>query len=81
VKKVTKQQTVYKIGAKRRNPQLSYSDFKIDILGAACRLGFDRKWIVTMYQLVKFQHNRPMRGCVIDDSTNFHGPVVRKEIL
>ena len=30
-----------------------------------------------MRRRVMWQHNRPIRGQIIDDSMNFHGPVFR----
>ena len=67
---------------KSNNPRLSYSDTKIENSGDVRRLGFDRKWIVTIpwpprptvHQRVKFQHNRPIGDWVVDDLTNFHSP-------
>ena len=90
VYRLLRDQTLYQIWAKSRNSRLSYSDLKIENLGAIRHFGFEEQWIFTIlqsqslrthsvvYQLVKFQHNRlfeSLWGWVIDDSTYFHGPV------
>ena len=67
---------LHQIWAKSNNPWLSYSDLNIDNLSAVRHLEFDRKWFTILrgpekHQHVKFQHNRPMLGWVIDYSTNF----------
>jgi len=82
--RLSRDQTLDQILAKLNIYRQSYSDLKVDNLGAIRHIGVGRSRFSQFgtlppgqikHQPVKFQHSWPMYGWVTDDSTNYHGPV------